>query len=192
MISICYAALILIFGFLVEILKSWYIGICLIIGKVFDIDNLLIIWQMPWRSPIFWVKRIGTGKPHPLLWQNPNKITMWFWFKQEHKVSYRCSLPSPLQMRSKDYNGLHRSSANFELLTQKFWVVFDFCMLRNFLPKFRKTQRLKTCRTTQCFVILEGPNILLPLIWGSHQLCRWSMQRANGKYKDHLVGQLTR
>ena len=28
--------------------------------------------------------------------------------KQEHKVSYRCSLPSPLQKRSKDYKGLHR------------------------------------------------------------------------------------
>ena len=27
--------------------------------------------------------------------------------KQEHKVSYRCSLPSPLQKRSKDYKGLH-------------------------------------------------------------------------------------
>ena len=29
-------------------------------------------------------------------------------WKQEHKVSYRCSLPSPLQKRSKDYKGLHR------------------------------------------------------------------------------------
>ena len=27
--------------------------------------------------------------------------------KQEHKVSYRCSLPSPLQKRSKDQKGLH-------------------------------------------------------------------------------------
>ena len=27
--------------------------------------------------------------------------------KQEHKVSYRCSLPSPLQKRSKDYKELH-------------------------------------------------------------------------------------
>ena len=32
--------------------------------------------------------------------------------KQEHKVSFRCSLPSPLQKRSKDYKGLHWS---FEL-----------------------------------------------------------------------------
>ena len=38
-------------------------------------------------------------------------------FKQEHKVSYRCSLPSLLQKRSKDYKGLHRSPANFELLS---------------------------------------------------------------------------
>ena len=30
-----------------------------------------------------------------------------FWGKQEHKVSYRCSLPSPLQKRSKDQKGLH-------------------------------------------------------------------------------------
>ena len=28
--------------------------------------------------------------------------------KQEHKVSYRCSLPSPLQKRSKDFKGLQR------------------------------------------------------------------------------------
>ena len=32
----------------------------------------------------------------------------WNFSKQEHKVSYRCSLPSPLQKRSKDYKGLHR------------------------------------------------------------------------------------
>ena len=32
-------------------------------------------------------------------------------------MSYRCSLPSPLQKRSKDYKGLHRSSARFELLS---------------------------------------------------------------------------
>ena len=37
--------------------------------------------------------------------------------KQEHKVSYRCSLPSPLQKRSKDYKGLHWSSVSFELLS---------------------------------------------------------------------------
>ena len=36
--------------------------------------------------------------------------------KQEHKVSYRCSLPSPLQKRSKDYKGLGGSSI-FELLS---------------------------------------------------------------------------
>ena len=30
-----------------------------------------------------------------------------FWGKQEHKVSYRCSLPSPLQKRSKDQKGWH-------------------------------------------------------------------------------------
>ena len=28
------------------------------------------------------MKKVGTGKPHPLLWQNPNTITMWFWFKK--------------------------------------------------------------------------------------------------------------
>ena len=37
--------------------------------------------------------------------------------KTRTKVSYRCSLPSPLQKRSKDYKGLHRSSASFELLS---------------------------------------------------------------------------
>ena len=36
--------------------------------------------------------------------------------KQEHKVSYRCSLPSPLQKRSKDC---------IEVLS--FGVFFDFC-----------------------------------------------------------------
>ena len=36
--------------------------------------------------------------------------------KQEHKVSYRCSLPSPLQKRSEDYKGLG-GSASFELLS---------------------------------------------------------------------------
>ena len=36
--------------------------------------------------------------------------------KQEHKVSYRCSLPSPLQKRFKDYKGLG-GSASFELLS---------------------------------------------------------------------------
>ena len=30
----------------------------------------------------FLVKKFGTGKHHPLFWQNPNKITMWFWFKK--------------------------------------------------------------------------------------------------------------
>ena len=38
--------------------------------------------------------------------------------KQEHKVSYRCSLPLPLQKRSKDYKGLHkRVFASFDLLS---------------------------------------------------------------------------
>ena len=32
-------------------------------------------------------------------------------------MSYRCSLPSPLQKRSKDYKRLHRSSAGFKLLS---------------------------------------------------------------------------
>ena len=36
--------------------------------------------------------------------------------KQEHKVFYRCSLPSPLQKRSKDYNGL-AISMKFSCLT---------------------------------------------------------------------------
>ena len=36
--------------------------------------------------------------------------------KQEHKVSYRCPLPSPLQKRSKDYKGFG-GSASFELLS---------------------------------------------------------------------------
>ena len=35
--------------------------------------------------------------------------------KQEHKVSYRCSLP--LQKRSKDQKGMHKSSASFQLLS---------------------------------------------------------------------------
>ena len=38
------------------------------------------------------------------------------YLKQEHKVSYRCSLPSPLQKRSKDYKGLG-CSASFELMS---------------------------------------------------------------------------
>ena len=37
--------------------------------------------------------------------------------KQEHKVSYRCSLPSPLQKRSKDSKELHCRFASFELLS---------------------------------------------------------------------------
>ena len=27
-----------------------------------------------WKSPIFGVKRVGTGKPHPLLWQNHHVV----------------------------------------------------------------------------------------------------------------------
>ena len=43
--------------------------------------------------------------------------------KQEHKVSYRCSLPSPLQKRSKDYEDLHLSSASvLAQITQRMLV----------------------------------------------------------------------
>ena len=45
----------------------------------------------------------------------PQKHQFLILDKQEHKVSYRCSLPSPLQKRSKDYKGLG-GSASFELL----------------------------------------------------------------------------
>ena len=67
--------------------------------------------------------------------------------KQEHKVSYRCSLPSPLQKGSKDYKILHRSSARFFDFGKKF-----LRNLRNFLPKSKKTLKLKT--SMQSFVIL--------------------------------------
>ena len=51
-------------------------------------------------------------------------------FKQEHKVSYRCSLPPPLQKRSKDYKILHGTSASFLWLwkevSQKSEKLLDF------------------------------------------------------------------
>ena len=53
--------------------------------------------------------------------------------KQEHKVSYRCSLPSPLQKGSKDYKILHRSSARFFDFGKKF-----LRNLRNFLPSVQE------------------------------------------------------
>ena len=34
--------------------------------------------------------------------------------KQEHRVSYRCSLPMPLQIRSEDYQELQRIPMNFK------------------------------------------------------------------------------
>ena len=49
--------------------------------------------------------------------QNLKGLEFWGWVqKQEHKVSYRCSLLSPLQKRFKDYKGLG-GSASFELLS---------------------------------------------------------------------------
>ena len=43
--------------------------------------------------------------------------------KQEYKVSYRCSLPSPLQRTSEDYQGLHTIPLNsrcfFKIRIQK-------------------------------------------------------------------------
>ena len=53
--------------------------------------------------------------------------------QQEHKVSYRCSLPSPLQKGSKDYKILHRSSARFFDFGKKF-----LRNLRNFLPSVQE------------------------------------------------------
>ena len=53
--------------------------------------------------------------------------------EQEHKVSYRCSLPSPLQKGSKDYKILHRSSARFFDFGKKF-----LRNLRNFLPSVQE------------------------------------------------------
>ena len=48
--------------------------------------------------------------------------------KQEHKLSYRCSLPSPLQKRSKDYKGL-----------QKVMQVLTFCVFFGFGKKFSES-----------------------------------------------------
>ena len=39
--------------------------------------------------------------------------------KQEHKVSYRCSLPSPLQKRSEGYQGLHIIPMNSRFIFEK-------------------------------------------------------------------------
>ena len=54
-----------------------------------------------------------------LIYLGIQEVSFFFFLfkKQEHKVSYRCSLPSPLQKRSKDYKGLHRTSASFALLS---------------------------------------------------------------------------
>ena len=41
--------------------------------------------------------------------------------EQEHKVSYRCSLPSPLQKRSKDYQGLHKILMNSRCFEESFF-----------------------------------------------------------------------
>ena len=58
--------------------------------------------------------------------------------KQEHKVSYRCSLPSPLHKRSKDCKGLG-GSASFELLSfPQLWQEVSK-LSENFLPKPKKT-----------------------------------------------------
>ena len=58
------------------------------------------------KSCQFWVREVS-------LYHFPG---LPFIHEQEHKVSYRCSLPSPLQKRFKDYKGLG-GSASFELLS---------------------------------------------------------------------------
>ena len=84
--------------------------------------------------------RGGAGVSYHLLFQqNPTYNLLTFLadfienqvrFKQEHKVSYRCSLPSPLQKRSKDYKGLG-CSASFELMSflQLWQEAFRTCNL---------------------------------------------------------------
>ena len=73
--------------------------------------------------------------------------------KQEHKVSYRCSLPSPLQKRSKDYKGLG-GSASFELLSfLRLWQEISQ-KAEKLLAKVEQTQKLKICKTSQSFLIL--------------------------------------
>ena len=74
--------------------------------------------------------------------------------KQEHKVSYRCSLPSPLQKGSKDYKILHRSSARFFDFGKKF-----LRNLRNFLPSVQENS--------------EAQNFQNLLILGSLLQWRW-------------------
>ena len=41
--------------------------------------------------------------------------------KQEHKVSYRCSLPSPSQERSQVHQGLHRIPDEFQVFWKNLW-----------------------------------------------------------------------
>ena len=69
------------------------------------------------------------------LMRSNDKFQKW----QEHKVSYRCSLPSPLQKRSRDYKGLG-GSASFELLS--FLVnfrFFSFFLLLQWSPRWPST-----------------------------------------------------
>ena len=52
------------------------------IDVYFSFKAILSILFFSWKSPIFWVKKVGTGKPLPLLWPNPKKITIWFGLKK--------------------------------------------------------------------------------------------------------------
>ena len=77
-------------------------------------------------------------------------------WKQEHKVSYRCSLPSPLQKRSKDYKGLHRSSASFELLS--------------FLWLWQEESWETSCQSYKFLQFLQNPFLLFltySILWSS-------------------------
>ena len=63
--------------------------------------------------------------------------------KQEHKVSSRCSLPLPLQKRSKVYKKLHRSSASFFWLWKEVSQKSETSCLQS-----NKIQKLKTFRSS--------------------------------------------
>ena len=92
--------------------------------------------------------------------------------EQEHKVSFRCSLPSPLQKRSKDYKGLHWCQNPYE-------PMFFEDLLR--LPAGLHAQNN---RTIQCehFQPFQKPLREKFLVLGS--LLHWRWQWAS---KGHFV-----
>ena len=74
--------------------------------------------------------------------------------KQEHKVSYICSLPSPLQRRSKDYKGLG-GSAIFKLLSFLWLWQEVYQLSEKFCAKVAKNSEAKNLQNLKSHIMCE-------------------------------------